>query len=424
MWATRWTERTTNQGPIGSSSIPNCALAGPFFHLVGQSGLNVFRPEPTAVGTNVPVNATTTYFDPVTLTAIPVSMDLTFSNVTTAGETTVTASSNAAATLTSNFAASLGGYQAVFFDISTTAAFSGPVTLCIPYPDANDDGVIDGTTVPETALSLLHEEGNPLTFVDRTVSRDTVNNVICGEVTSFSHVVTAVRVDGICANPNDPCDDGDACTVTDVCDSNNVCVGSGTPNCDDGSVCTADSCVSPGGCVHAPAPATGCLAAPKSLLKLVHKPATPDKDALLFKWINGQATAQGDFGDPTSTEAYSVCVFDSNSTRTVTLAEVSGGGTCGTKPCWKPISTKGYVYGDKTGAEGGITLIKLLGSDQAKTKVLVKGKGDDLSDAPLPLVAPVRAQVIRETPGLCFESTFTSDNIKKNDGVSFKAVAP
>jgi len=45
-----------------------------------------------------------------------------------------------------------------------------------------------------------------------------------------------------------PCDDGDACTVTDVC-GGGVCDGSGALECDDGDLCTTDSCD----------PATGCM---------------------------------------------------------------------------------------------------------------------------------------------------------------------
>ena len=48
-----------------------------------------------------------------------------------------------------------------------------------------------------------------------------------------------------------PCDDGDACTVTDLCDAG-ACAGSGVPDCDDGDVCTSDGCEPDSGCVHLP----------------------------------------------------------------------------------------------------------------------------------------------------------------------------
>ena len=48
--------------------------------------------------------------------------------------------------------------------------------------------------------------------------------------------------------PCEPCDDGDTCTVEDVC-KNGQCIGDANP-CDDGDGCTDDSCDPVTGCVH------------------------------------------------------------------------------------------------------------------------------------------------------------------------------
>jgi hypothetical protein len=54
---------------------------------------------------------------------------------------------------------------------------------------------------------------------------------------------------GACGVPRDgPCDDGDACTVADVC-SAGVCRGLAR-SCDDGDACTADTCDPAAGCRH------------------------------------------------------------------------------------------------------------------------------------------------------------------------------
>ncbi|UCC31583.1 MAG: hypothetical protein JSU86_04750, partial [Phycisphaerales bacterium] len=45
------------------------------------------------------------------------------------------------------------------------------------------------------------------------------------------------------------CDDGDACTTNDTC-INGVCLGGSPPDCNDGDVCTDDSCDPDTGCVH------------------------------------------------------------------------------------------------------------------------------------------------------------------------------
>jgi hypothetical protein len=57
--------------------------------------------------------------------------------------------------------------------------------------------------------------------------------------------------EGCLHTPNSvPCDDDNACTVTDVCDGGQ-CKGTGAPDCNDGNVCTDDSCDPDSGCLHA-----------------------------------------------------------------------------------------------------------------------------------------------------------------------------
>src|SRR5439155_1035914 len=48
-----------------------------------------------------------------------------------------------------------------------------------------------------------------------------------------------------------PCEDANACTTHDTC-SGGKCVGGAPPTCDDGNVCTDDACRPDTGCVHTP----------------------------------------------------------------------------------------------------------------------------------------------------------------------------
>jgi hypothetical protein len=48
-----------------------------------------------------------------------------------------------------------------------------------------------------------------------------------------------------------PCDDGDACTVTDAC-AGGQCAGSGALDCDDSNACTTDTCDAELGCIQTP----------------------------------------------------------------------------------------------------------------------------------------------------------------------------
>jgi len=74
---------------------------------------------------------------------------------------------------------------------------------------------------------------------DNTCSVDT-----CDPVAGCQHTLLA---------NGDPCSDGNACTVNDVC-QNGACFPGDARNCDDGNPCTTDSCDVTNGCQHTPRP--------------------------------------------------------------------------------------------------------------------------------------------------------------------------
>jgi len=133
-----------------------------------DTNLREFDLRNTADGANVvsaPVDAITGGA-PVTLT---------FDSVTGAGETTL-ATSTTGPTVPTGF--QLGG-AGVYYEIHTTATFSGTVELCIDYT---------GTTfADESTLQLMHYEKNK--WVNVTTERDPATNTICGVVKSFSPFV-------------------------------------------------------------------------------------------------------------------------------------------------------------------------------------------------------------------------------------------
>jgi hypothetical protein len=183
----------TLSGTLPATNLPGCPLAGPVDVYSGPAGYNVFPPpQVTNAGTNVTLSFNVSAFSPLTGTTVTVLVDVTFAAVTGSGTTQVTAASYAPGTLPSNFSLSGGGYQAEFFDVSTTAAVTGPITVCQHYNDVDNDGIVDGTSVSETDLRIMHGEGDPVVFVDRTSSLDATNNIICGQVSSLSPFVVAV----------------------------------------------------------------------------------------------------------------------------------------------------------------------------------------------------------------------------------------
>ena len=116
---------------------------------------------------------------------------VTFEHVISPGTVEVEPLTEATGTVPENFEVLGSGGAPIFYDVRTTATFAGTVTSCFPYPDANGDGIVDGTNPPldENDLRVLHEEGGA--FVDRTASLDTTAKIICGATTSLSQLAIA-----------------------------------------------------------------------------------------------------------------------------------------------------------------------------------------------------------------------------------------
>jgi parallel beta helix pectate lyase-like protein len=98
---------------------------------------------------------------------------VTFSQVTTSGNTTSTTGGPATPS----------GFQVdgIIYDISTTAGFTAPVTVCLPFNSVFDHNP-----------RLFHFENPPLAWVDRTISVDTLAGLVCGTVPSLSPFVVLV----------------------------------------------------------------------------------------------------------------------------------------------------------------------------------------------------------------------------------------
>ncbi len=128
----------------------------------------------TATGSNVvaqPVDATTG--------GTPVA--ITFDQVTGGGNTSLVTGASGPA-LPGTFDIGDG----VYYNLSTTATFTGDFELCISY---NEGALL----VPEANLRLLHWDALllPGAWVDITTSLDVVNNMICGTTNRFSPFVLA-----------------------------------------------------------------------------------------------------------------------------------------------------------------------------------------------------------------------------------------
>ena len=163
----------------------------------------------TPPGTNVdvqPVDETTGQPAPVTMT---------FDEVLTAGDTTVTSSAPSGnEVLPQGF---ILGDPPVFYDISTTATFAGDVQVCFDY---------SGLSFTDDQNLRLFHSSDGIVWFDITTSLDTQNDIICGLTSSFSFFGVFETVDsdadGLldateyeiaegsgCPDPSNPDSDGD-----------------------------------------------------------------------------------------------------------------------------------------------------------------------------------------------------------------------
>jgi cysteine-rich repeat protein len=212
-----------------------------------------------------------------------------------------------------------------------------------------------------------------------------------------------------------PCPaDGDACT-DDICDGAGGC--GAQIDCDDGNACSQDSCDSGTGCANDFTPVSNCKIPGKSILLLKNDATDDSKDKLTFKWLKGAETTLGELGSPTGTTGYTLCLYAG--TAAAAIAIPSGAD-------WKPAGGKGFNYKEATGTgtPNGAQKVIVKSGAAGKSKVIVKGKGNDLPDSIVPaLPLPVTAQFVNDANSTCFEAVYDSADVIKNDAKQFKAKA-
>ena len=236
-------------------------------------------------------------------------------------------------------------------------------------------------------------------------------------VTTFGNDCSAPGSDGL------PCDDHNACTENDACQSG-TCVGSvvtdGTA-CDDGNVCTQPDTCRAGTCTGGNALLSGCAAPvvpPQGFLQL-QDPGLNQQDALTWHWMSGAATVPADFGDPLASTDYTLCLFDQSggTNHVVVAAQIQAGGMCGNRPCWKHLM-KGFRYSSRIPAAGGIKALSLTAGADGKARILLKGQDVPVS-SPLPLHQQNMVTLQLSNGSTCWEARYRTNLI--NTPTKFRA---
>ena len=258
------------------------------------------------------------------------------------------------------------------------------------------------------------------------------NAVTCGDtgteciVQDYCDGAGSCSDNGFQSSGTDCGDAGTECINQDQCDGAGSCSDNGFAAADtactaDANPCNFDTCDGAGACAAEEPVCT--LTGEKSGLGIKEKGA---KSQLKWKLGKGAAVDQAGLGDPTTTTAYTLCVYDETADA-ATLATSLSVPASATK--WQSKDPKGLQYKDKGGTADGVTKIKLKTGVGGKTKAQVQAKGANL---PLPTAfstteffdqdTKVRVQLLNSANQTCWQSDFTT--AKKNTDTLFKAKAP
>ncbi|MGH7894482.1 MAG: beta-propeller fold lactonase family protein [Candidatus Binatia bacterium] len=198
----------------------------------------------------------------------------------------------------------------------------------------------------------------------------------------------------------------------------------GDEQCDDGDLFSGDGCSATCRIELCPAaPVGGCkvpTVTQKAQLQIKDYPYPFDaKDKVQWKWTSGQLTNLVDYGTPTASATYVLCVYDSSGNPQPLMSRAApAGGTCAGKACWGSSPTS-YKYGDKILTPDGLQQVQLVqGLVDGAAKIKFKGKGVNLEPA-LPFVPPVTVQVFNTDTSVCWSAIYTT--FIANDGLQYKA---
>lgn len=184
---------------------------------------------------------------------------------------------------------------------------------------------------------------------------------------------------------------------------------------------TVSLAVVPAGC--GAVPAVGCRRPVVSNTGsfAVTDSTTDAKDRLQWSWTKGAATALADFGDPTTTASYRLCVYDEDAgvPQLVASSGIAAGGTCAGKPCWRAGNT-GFRYRDASAAVEGVRQVVLKAGAAGRSKIQIRSQGSKLALPSLPFAQDAKATVqFKSSTGECWEAEY-SPQAQRNQPDGFK----
>lgn len=169
------------------------------------------------------------------------------------------------------------------------------------------------------------------------------------------------------------------------------------------------------------APRTGCRQARRSSL-LVRNSDDDARDALDWKWLRGASISLADFGEEPARGSQQWCAYAGATQDLEVGATAAQRGLTIYDRAWNERGTSGLRYVDKDLSAFGLHRINVRGGPDGRSRIVLRGAGVTLPDPQLPLELPVTVQYTSLETGVCFEATYTAEDVKENSSRRFKAV--
>jgi cysteine-rich repeat protein len=236
---------------------------------------------------------------------------------------------------------------------------------------------------------------------------------------------TCVAACGVCGNGeiegDEDCDDGNT-VGGDCCDATCRFEPAGSPCEGDDDPCTTDTCDGEGDCDDEEVPALDCRSpAVAGGATLVMRDVEHDaKDLLVWKWRRGAATTKAEFGDPTNSTTFALCIYDDVDGLLTTIT-LPAGGTCGPHACWAE-RPGGFRYRNRAREpEGAGELLLQQGRHDGRSEIVLEARGENLDLPDLEsLESPLTIQLRRTGSQLCWGARYSFPPARRKGAVLFR----
>jgi CSLREA domain-containing protein len=170
-------------------------------------------------------------------------------------------------------------------------------------------------------------------------------------------------------------------------------------------------------------PRGDCMTALSGKSALQLKQGSDDtRDVVSWKWRSSGLVAKADFGAPTVTTDFAICLYETSvAGETLRLeATAPAGGVCAGRSCWKETSS-GFGYADRELTPQGLATVRLKAGSPGAGRIAIKGRGANLALPGLPLTAPVIVQLQRRDGAPCWGAMFSAP--ETDTSAAFRAKA-